>query len=422
MSKYLALFSATVCTSLLMADGMGPTSLADPQEISLSIPASQAVEVQAAESASALPAPTVQTTAVKPVPVKAVEVAVSPFTGKVKGKKVRMRAKADTDSAIIREMKKNDLLTVVAQKGDFWAVQAPAGVKAYVFRSFILDNVVEGNRVNVRLHPSTDAPVIGHLNAGEKIQGTVCAANSKWFEISPPANTHFYIAKEYLENVGGPEIKTQADKRRINVEQLLDAASLLGKAELQKSFNEMDIERVTHSYKTVIGEYTDFPEYVEKAKEQLVSLQEAYVQKRLAHVDRKSNSAAEESSFEVDNQKDDSAASFMQVSDKMKMWDPIEEALYLSWSQMNDDKSQDQFYNEQKLAAVPVTGIVEAYTAPVKNKPGDFIIRDKDLPVAYVYSTKINLQNMIGKKVTLLGCPRSNNNFAFPAYYIIAIE
>ncbi|NDE82278.1 MAG: hypothetical protein EB051_01510 [Chlamydiia bacterium] len=72
------------------------------------------------------------------------------------------------------------------------------------------------------------------------------------------------------------------------------------------------------------------------------------------------------------------------------------------------------------MASTEISGIVEPYTAPVKCKPGDFIIRDKDLPVAYIYSTQINLQNLVGQKVTLKGVARPNNNFAFPAYFILS--
>jgi len=100
-----------------------------------------------------------------------------PFTGKVKGKKVRLRTQPDLDSAVVKELQKGEYLLVVDETDDFWAVEAPSDLKAYVFRSFILDNVVEGNRVNVRLHPSTDAPVISHLNSGDLIQGTPCPSN-----------------------------------------------------------------------------------------------------------------------------------------------------------------------------------------------------------------------------------------------------
>src|SRR6267154_353385 len=90
----------------------------------------------------------------KKTPEKVPEVNVNPFTGKVKGRKVRMRLRPDLDSRIIKELSKNELVVVVGEKGEFWAVQAPVGTKAYIFRSFVLDNVVEGNRVNIRLEPS----------------------------------------------------------------------------------------------------------------------------------------------------------------------------------------------------------------------------------------------------------------------------
>ena len=106
----------------------------------------------------------------------------------------------------------------------------------------------------------------------------------------------------------------------------------------------------------------------------------------------------------------------------MKLWEPIEEALYLSWANINDNKAIRDYYDEQKLASVEIAGIVEPYNTPVKNKPGDFIIRDKDVPVAYVYSTQVNLQSLVGKQVKLIAAPRPNNNFAFPAYYILSAE
>ena len=112
----------------------------------------------------------------------------------------------------------------------------------------------------------------------------------------------------------------------------------------------------------------------------------------------------------------------MSPTDRMKMWEPIEESLYLSWAARNDDRSIDEFYEDQKQNGVVLTGIVEPYSDPVKRKPGDFILKNKDLPVAYVYSTHLNLQDYVGKKVTLVGTKRENNNFAFPAYFVLSAE
>ncbi len=359
-----------------------------------------------------------QITPTLPVAPVVVEKPFSPFTGKVKAKKVRLRASADLDGRVIKELNRSDLVVVNGQKGDFYAVEPPSGIKAYVFRSFILDGVVEGNRVNVRLEPSLDSPVIGHLNSGDRIKGTISSLNNKWYEISPPSGTRFYVAKEFIESIGGPEVKVQLDKRRNAAEQLLDAAALLTQSEMNKSYREMDIERIKHNYQAVINEYTDFPELCDKAKESFNILQEEYTQRKIAFLEEKS-----EGKTSADEGKSSSHLEVvLNPTDRMKMWEPVEESIYLGWASRNEDRSMDEFYEDQKQNAVKVTGIVEAYSAAVKRKPGDFIIKDKDLPLAYVYSTQINLQDYVGKKVTMLVIPRSNNNFAFPAYFVLSVE
>ncbi len=364
------------------------------------------------------PAPTVK----KVAAVKKVqpEVPFSAFTGKIKGRKVRMRLRPDLDSRIIKEFSKNEYVAVVGEKGDFWAVEPPANLKAYVFRSFILDNVVEGNHVNVRLEPSLEAPVIGHLNAGDHVDAIISAVNNKWCEIAPPSNCRFYIAKDLVTQAGGPELKKQVDKRHSAAEELLDATSLLGKAELRKSFDDIDANRIIHGYNAVINDFDEFPELVEQAKEALASFQEAYLQKRINHLETKP--AVHEELAVDSSSKKESSELLRQLTDRMKMWEPVEEALFLAWANFSVKKNIDQFYEEQKVAAETITGIIDPYLSPVKSKPGDFIIRNGDIPIAYVYSTQVNLQNLVGKRATLVVSPRPNNNFAFPAYFVLDVE
>ena len=341
-----------------------------------------------------------------------------PFTGKVKAKKVRLRTHADLDSRVVKELNRNDMIVVLGEKGDFYAVEPPQGSKAYIFRSFILDGVVEGNRVNVRLEPSLDAPIIGHLNSGDRIKGIISSMNNKWYEISPPAGTRFFVAKEYIDSIGGVEVKAHLDKRRMAAEQLLDAATLLTQAEMKKSFREMDIERIKHNYQTVMNDYIEFPELVDKAKEALASVQEEYTQRKITYLEDRA-----EGKISTEEMKSSAKVEMtVNPTDRMKIWEPVEESLYLSWAARHEDRSIDEFYDEQRQEAQVVTGIVEPYHALVKRKPGDFILKDKNLPVAYIYSTQINLQDFVGKKVTALVTPRANNNFAFPAYFVLSVE
>lgn len=374
---------------------------------------------------SSIPEPTVVSpvTSTRKTASALIERSFAPFTGKVKRKKVRLRVNADLESRVVKELNHNDLLIVTGEKGDFYSVEPPAGTKAYVFRSFILDGIVEGSRVNVRLEPSLDAPVIAHLNSGDRIQGIISSLNSKWFEIPPPADTHFYVAKEYIDSIGGPEMKVQLEKRKAAAQQLIDSADLLTKSEMNKPYNGIDIGRIKHNYETVINDYTDFPEMVEHSKEALALLQEEYLQKKLAFLEERAGTqGGAEAKFAFINEENGKSEATLQPTDRMKLWEPIEESLYLTWASRNDDRSLDEFYEEQKQNGSVVTGIVEAYTAPVKRKPGDFILRDKELPVAYIYSTQINLQDYVGKKVTMIVTPRNNNNFAFPAYYVLSVE
>ncbi len=421
MSKLFTTLCASLCvysTSALFADApLEITSETMPE-----FPSAEVMQMPIEESISIKPIVAEPRVAPKKTPEKVPEVSVNPFTGKIKGRKVRMRLRPDLDSRIIKELSKNELVTVIGEKGEFWAVQAPAGTKAYIFRSFVLDNVIEGNRVNVRLEPSLDAPVIGHMNAGDKIENpTISPVSPKWFEITPPPQTRFYIAKEYIEYVGGPEVKAHMDRRASTAEQLIDASVLLSKAELRRPFEEVDFDRVVRGFNTVIIDYTDFPDLVEQAKESLATFQEAYLQKRIIHLESHPSEHYVTSSTKS-SEKSEELTNVSNPTDKMKLWEPIEEALYLCWTNINDNKTQRDYYEEQKLAAVEISGIVEPYTTPVKNKPGDFILREKDIPVGYVYSTQVNLQNLVGKNVRLIATPRPNNNFAFPAYYVLAVE
>jgi len=366
--------------------------------------------------------------------------AFKPFTGKVLANKVRIRAKPDLDGRIIRQVNKNELLLVVGEEGDFWAIQPLKGTKAYVFRSYILDNVVEANRVNVRLEPHVDAPIIGQLQSGEKVQGEICAMNHKWLEIAPPTNSCFYISKEYVEKAGGPDYLAAMEKRKAEVADLLNSAFFLAEAECKKNYEEMSPQEPIEKFQTILRSYSDFSESCQTAKEGLALLKETYLQKKIAYLEARAELSpvakeeliakhkAENRDLLRDNVKPDPALwgkhnqLKTDLTDRMRFWDTIEESLYLSWAAFHTNKKIEDFYQEQKANATIVTGTVELYDHPVKNKPGDYILRGNDAPIAYLYSTQVDLEKLAGKNVTMLVSPRPNNHFAFPSYFVLSAE
>jgi hypothetical protein len=237
-------------------------------------------------------------------------------------------------------------------------------------------------------------------------------------EIAAPSSVRFYVAKQFIENAGSPDVKAHHDARRQSAHELLESAQHMSVVELSKNYPEIDFDKVKANFETVISDYAEFDDLTAVAAEDLAALQEQYIDKRLSY--NESKASFEQDSLAMQEPVDSQLLSI--VTDKMKLWEPIEESLYLSWATINEGRSLDEYYTEQKLASATVSGILEPYTAPVKCKPGDFIIRENDLPVAYVYSSQINLQGLVGHKVTLKGSPRPNNNFAFPAYFILSAE
>lgn len=394
----------------------------------------------------------------------------SPFTGKLTRNKVRLRLQPNLDGQILRELSKDDLLIVVGEDDEFYAVLPPKGIKAYVFRTYILDNTVEGKNVNVRLEPDTESPVIAQLRHGDHVEGVISPLNSKWLEITPPASARFFVCKEYVDNIGSADMLAKIEKRREEVNSLLNSTHLISQSELQKPFEQIHLENVFNNLDKIAKLYSDFPDQVARAKEMLARIQEIYTQKKIAYLEAKTallekspqnsttnrmriqskklnevgqsldnvpvyasveveqiKSGAEQNSLppplsiNVDwNQTLDEGSK----SEKMLEWIPIERNLYESWSLVNNNQALNDYYQQQLDQAVIVKGIIEPYHRNVKNKPGNYLLVSKatNLPMAYLYSTQIELQDHVGQEITMRVASRPNNHFAFPAYFVLTAE
>jgi hypothetical protein len=166
-------------------------------------------------------------------------------------------------------------------------------------------------------------------------------------------------------------------------------------------------------------------------------IQETYIQKKIAFLETKADRTTASLNVQQDNLKkladmskelgredegEESIVDSEAITDKMLIWKPLEESRFHIWAMVNQGKTLDDLYEEEKTNADLLTGILEAYNRPVKNRPGDFLLKMNNRPIAFLYSTKVNLEELVGKKITVLAAPRSNNNFAFPAYFVFSIE
>lgn len=373
-----------------------------------------------------------------PAPAHKEAAAFKVFTGKVMGNKVRLRTKPDLDGHIVRQLNKNDLLLVTGEEGDFWAVQPPQNTKAYVFRSYVIDGTVEASRVNIRLEPNVEAPIIGQLQNGAKVEGEVSLQNNKWLQIAAPENIRFYVNKEFVVAAGGADYLQKMEKRKGEVENLLNTSYLIAKDECQKPFEQMNPQLAIAQFEQIMQGYADFEDAVQQAKEGLFALQENYLQKKISYLEAHASESPQVAEVIFPKLSGDSkyiskndpniwdrrnfAQKSKKMTSKMRFWDQVEDGLYASWSSFHSDKKLDDFYREQKVNATVLAGVIENTDPTLKNRPGDYILKDNGTPVAYLYSTHVDLEKWVGKQVNLQATPRPNNHFAFPAYFVLEAE
>lgn len=349
------------------------------------------------------------------------------FTGKILKSKVRMRALPTLEAEVVRELGKGDLLIVAGETDDFYSVLPPQGSKAYIFRTFVLDNVIEGSHVNVRLEPSVDAPIIAQLNTGDKVQGAVSPLNNKWLEIPIPSSARFYIAKDLIEKIGDAQLMATMAKRKEEINLLLSNTYLISQDEMQKNYPDVKLDGIYKNYNKIIDQSKEFPEQAAKAKDHLRILQDNYLQKKISYLEAKAEmNVANYASLPQPNvvALESSLSKKSGITPKMTSWNENELLAFNEWSEEHQGESMDSFYQEQNTSAKSMKGIIEPYNKSIKNKPGDYVLvhQSNHGIIAYLYSNKINLADFAGQEVSVRVAQRPNNNFAFPAFFVLEIE
>lgn len=379
----------------------------------------------------------------------------TPFTGKISKTRVRMRLQPGYDGIVLREMNPNDYVVVTEETEDFYGVKPPNDFRGYVFRSYILDGIVEADRVNIRISPDREATIIGQLKSGDQVEATPSAINNKWYEIKIPSKTRYYIAKEYINKVGDANFKDRLEKKRDAAYNLLKTTDEMSQAELKKPFDQMNITGIKANYQHLINDYPEFPEIVAKATESFTFIQQGYNASKLSYLEeqsritsstteanRKLNAELQAHKMKINHLENQiekerqymatppsSEASSngrrpIQLPVNMSIWIPAEERLFNAWSLQNGHGTPQEFYDQQKEQGFVMTGFIDTYNRSVRNKPGDYLLLNpvSKLPIAFLYSTKINLQDYVGHEISIRVSPRDNFNFAFPAYFVLGIE
>ena len=353
-----------------------------------------------------------------------------PFTGQIASKGVRLRTSPDLDSHIIRELNVGEHVLIVGEIDDFYAVQPSPDTKLYIFRSFVLDGVVEAQNVNVRMGPSLSDPIVTRLQSGTPVHGAPCANNAKWLEIAPPENTHFYLSKDYVKRIGGPEVIHELHAQKESLDEEFMALHIAINEQKQKPYEEMQLQIVERLVEKVRANYPTFKADIAKAEALYQELKDDYLAKKVIYLERQFHNnvisvpeATETGSKESDASSKAAITQKLETSPEATLkWKNIEYARYLNWVDAHPDQPMSDFYKEERLTASRITGELATFECELAARPGDFILKQKGLAVAYLYSTLVDLSALEGQEVSLVVVPRPNNDFAFPTYFVIAAE
>jgi len=351
---------------------------------------------------------------------------IEPFTGKIIGSRVRMRLNPTLDGPILSELSSNDLVIVTGQIDDFYTVKPNASWKGYIYRAYVLDNIVEANNVNLRLEPNTNAPVLAQLQQGDHITGALCPDNNKWLEVELPESVCFYIAKTYITNAGDVSLYHKTQTRRQHLEKKVATLKESVQAEMHKPFRDIQLMPYLNELKEIAAQHEEFPLPAEQAQTIIKTIQEQYITlSQESPSDNSSTDVALETNEpqpieEPVNPKTPEnyqrLASFSLERQELTLIDQAIEA--------GRAANAEEFYANEKKQAQERKGQLIPYERTVKTRPGDFMLVDTKtkVPVAYLYSCSVDLAPFAGQNVRILVSPRPNHHYALPAYFVHSIS
>jgi uncharacterized protein YgiM (DUF1202 family) len=162
----------------------------------------------------------------------------SPFTGQVSEDDVNIRCDSTVGSPSITSVKKDTQLEIVEEVYDWYKIRLPKQAPAYIRKDLVecvsekkeegplggpdfpasapgsicLNARVSKSRVNIRLQPDENSPVLGKADEGTAI--AVALEAKDWYRIVPTPDTFGWIHKKFIGPVkAAPPETPKAEKK-----------------------------------------------------------------------------------------------------------------------------------------------------------------------------------------------------------------
>jgi len=181
-----------------------------------------------------------------------------PYTGTITGYSVNLRSGPGANFEILRKLNKSDFVLVVEVGPEWIKIALPRNSKAYVHSGFIVRNnqisgQISADRVNIRAGAGTNFNVVGQLNKNDALE--IISKTDDWYYIFPYGNAYGWVHKNFVKEVGDPNIYTNAESKKREGVTLFSEAVNFEIAHTKSKDQQIDLAPVIQRYQAIIRDY-----------------------------------------------------------------------------------------------------------------------------------------------------------------------
>ncbi len=182
-----------------------------------------------------------------------------PYTAEIVAHDVNVRAGSHLNYEIITQLNKGELVLVVGDRRGWKKIKMPEGALCWVSERYVKDNVVIGNRVNIRAGAGLKFNVLCQLNRDHVVNVKKISDDGQWLGIEPPEHAYAWIKKDFIKYKGKPEVYEAYIEKKQNCRSLFAQVERY-KDECLKKKEDIPFDMIIYQYKEIIKKYPNFPE------------------------------------------------------------------------------------------------------------------------------------------------------------------
>lgn len=329
-----------------------------------------------------------------------------PFVGKSKGAHINVRSGGNLNYEVLTRLEDGQEVIVLREVLGWFEILPPEGVCLWIHQSFVKDNQIMTDSVNIRSRPSLESSVNAQMSRGETIEPIL--QEGEWLKIKPPAGARSWVNKDYViydrpyEMV--PENPASHEKNTPPVMTSAQALKLIEdfeRGEFYKPVDQIQFDELTARYEKLIQ---DFP------RDQQLKI---FAQKKIADIHHQKETLLSKKSEEGNRKETPSEASLSEPSEP-------KETSVKAQQNVSEDKTSHEMREEKNSTEQIFEGRLEP-EGIFSNKKRFKLIHDKRR-VCFLIEGEIVLKDYVHQEVKISGSVISWEHPRIPVIRVEKIE